>query len=89
MISENLSLRVHSPCPDCGGTMILFCIEPAEPAYEKRKFKCAECRYEDSLKVRTESLRPVPGEAGFSVGPSSTYAAGRKKLGSPPGADAY
>jgi hypothetical protein len=45
-MSRTFPLITHSPCPNCGGPMMLSCIEPTDPGYEKRSFSCAACRYQ-------------------------------------------
>jgi predicted RNA-binding Zn-ribbon protein involved in translation (DUF1610 family) len=50
------SLITHSPCPDCGGTMMLSCIEPAQPGYDRRTFRCAVCGYQHGVTVKIESV---------------------------------
>jgi hypothetical protein len=55
MLPPAISLITHSPCPDCGGTMTLSCIEPADPGYDKRLFRCAACGYADYVRVKIES----------------------------------
>jgi transcription elongation factor Elf1 len=35
--------------------MRLFTIEPAQPGYDKRSFKCTACGHEDSIIVKVEN----------------------------------
>lgn len=52
----------HPPCPLCAGRMVLSCIEPTEPGYHKRSFRCAVCGLLDSITVKIEA------EAATSIG---------------------
>jgi hypothetical protein len=43
--------------------MMLSCIEPTDPGYEKRSFSCAACRYQYSVTFGIESGRVLPQSA--------------------------
>jgi hypothetical protein len=47
------------PCPVCEVPMVLFLIEPAEPGYDNRTFKCAACGGTDAIKVKVETEPPA------------------------------
>jgi ssDNA-binding Zn-finger/Zn-ribbon topoisomerase 1 len=49
------SSPIERPCPNCGGMMRLFTIEPTQPGYDKRSFKCTACAHEDSIIVKVEN----------------------------------
>lgn len=64
MPSRVFPLIKHSPCPNCGGPMMLSCIEPADLGYNRHSFRCAACRYQYSVKLRIEGAsRPFTGPA--------------------------
>lgn len=74
----------HSPCPSCGGPIMLSCIEPADPGYEKRWFNCAACRYQYSVKFRIEGgpvLTRSPAAEG-AVAPVTRVGHGESPVGS-------
>lgn len=60
-MSRTFPLITHSLCPNCDGPMILSCIEPADPGYEKRSFSCAACRYQYSVTFGIEGAPAAEG----------------------------
>jgi hypothetical protein len=83
-MSRTFPLITHSPCPCCGGPMMLSCIEPADPGYEKRSFSCAACWYQYSVTFSIEG-RPVPTQRPAPEGTvtASEHIAHRGEKGSP------
>jgi len=41
--------------------MSLSCIEPADPGYDKRTFRCATCGYQHFITIKIESV-PRPSQ---------------------------
>jgi hypothetical protein len=64
--------------------MMLSCIEPADPGYEKRSFSCAACRYQYSVTFGIEGGQALPQSAAIegTVTPLRRVAQGDEK-GSP------
>jgi hypothetical protein len=57
---EDLSVITHPACPHCRGVMMLSFIEPADPGFDRRVFKCVACEYIEDVKVRIgEHFRAV------------------------------
>lgn len=73
-LSPRSSLICHPPCPDCGGRMVLSCIEPADPGYDKRSFTCTVCGLRDSITVKIESVATT--SIARTVGDPSSHNAG-------------
>jgi ribosomal protein S27AE len=42
-------------CPKCGCTAVLSAIEPAEPGYDKRTFRCSSCGHQVTMTVKIEN----------------------------------
>lgn len=85
-MSRRFKLVTHSPCPSCGGPMMLSCIEPADPGYEKRSFSCAACRYQYGVTFRIDGgpvLTQGPATEGTVTG--LRRIARRAEKGSPKG----
>ncbi len=40
------------PCPQCRAPLRLALIEPEEPDYDKRMYKCASCGYSETKTVK-------------------------------------
>jgi hypothetical protein len=66
--------------------MMLSCIEPADPGYEKRLFSCAACWYQYSVRFRIEG-GPVLTQSPAAEGTATALGqvAHRDKKGSPVG----
>jgi DNA-directed RNA polymerase subunit RPC12/RpoP len=45
----------HVSCPKCGSIAVLAAIEPAEPGYDKRTFRCSSCGHRITMTVRIEN----------------------------------
>jgi hypothetical protein len=85
-MSRMFPMITHSPCPSCGGPMMLSCIEPADPGYEKRSFSCAACRYQYGVTFRIQGgpvLTQRPAAEGTATALERT--AHRDEKGSPKG----
>ena len=42
------------PCPECSARMMLACIEPEKPGYDRRTFECQKCSYSEEVVVNFE-----------------------------------
>jgi hypothetical protein len=60
--SQPHSLITHPPCPDCCGPTTLYYIEPADPGYDNRLFRCVACGCYNRVIVKIESA-PLPLKA--------------------------
>jgi ribosomal protein S27AE len=45
----------HVSCPKCGCIAVLAAIEPAEPGYDKRTFRCSSCGQQVTMTARIEN----------------------------------
>jgi ribosomal protein S27AE len=45
----------HVSCPKCGSIAVLAAIEPAEPGYDKRTFRCSSCGHQVTMTVKIEN----------------------------------
>jgi hypothetical protein len=71
-MSRLFPMITHSPCPGCGGPMMLCCIEPTDPGYEKRSFSCAACRYQYGVTFKIQRgpvLTQSPAAEGTATAP--------------------
>ena len=53
--SQPHSLITRPPCPDCCGPTTLYYIEPADPGYDNRLFRCVACGRYNRVTVKIES----------------------------------
>jgi hypothetical protein len=59
MSSDEPLLSVPPQCPYCGAPTTLSSIEPAEPGYDRRSFRCTACRRAHSIKTKVEPEPPA------------------------------
>jgi rubredoxin len=45
----------NAPCPECGGVAVLAAIEPDEPGFDKRTFRCSSCGHQVTTTVKVEN----------------------------------
>jgi hypothetical protein len=49
---EDVSIITHPTCPHCSDLLMLFFVEPADPGFDRRVFKCVACKHVEDVKVR-------------------------------------